>query len=157
MENYKRVLFGQGLMKEEVTAIRSYKHEVFTVKQNKVALTAYDDKRFLLESGLDSVPYGYSSVDPCSKKQPGMKHMYQKTTLAHKTVAHLADNGTLEMEAVHARNSGGVKIAEPGVLKRWWLCVIWEHHQEIFITSTIVHKVQNAFSSSMKQSSKPTM
>jgi len=40
--------------------IRSYKHVLFTETMNKIALSAKDDKRIILEDGLSTIPYGYN-------------------------------------------------------------------------------------------------
>ena len=39
--------------------IGSKNHEIFTIEEEKVSLSPYDDKRFYDSSGLYSVPYGY--------------------------------------------------------------------------------------------------
>ena len=39
--------------------LRSYKHTIFSVDQTKVGLTAYDDKRFLLNDGINTRAYGH--------------------------------------------------------------------------------------------------
>ncbi|KAG8254868.1 hypothetical protein J6590_106568, partial [Homalodisca vitripennis] len=45
----------------EMTVIKSYKHELYTVTINKLALNAKDDKRIVLENKIDTVPYGYKN------------------------------------------------------------------------------------------------
>lgn len=44
--------------------IRSKKHEVFTVKQNKIAPSWQDDKRILIPRKTDTLPWGYQQHDP---------------------------------------------------------------------------------------------
>ncbi len=46
----------------KINGIRSYKHQLYTEEMNKKALGAFDDKRFILENGIDSLPYGYISI-----------------------------------------------------------------------------------------------
>ncbi|CAI6372703.1 unnamed protein product [Macrosiphum euphorbiae] len=38
---------------------RTKKHDIFTVEQNKKALSVYDDKRFILENGIDTLAWGH--------------------------------------------------------------------------------------------------
>ena len=41
---------------------RSYKHEIFTERVRKVALSPYDDKRVVLNDGLRTSPIGHWRV-----------------------------------------------------------------------------------------------
>ncbi|VVC27494.1 DNA polymerase, palm domain [Cinara cedri] len=41
---------------------RTDKHEIYTVEPNKKALSAYDDKRYILENGIDTVAWGHYST-----------------------------------------------------------------------------------------------
>lgn len=41
------------------TCIRSSKHELFSINAEKIALSTYDDKRYILENGKDSLAYGH--------------------------------------------------------------------------------------------------
>ncbi|KAL4153106.1 hypothetical protein QTP88_000939 [Uroleucon formosanum] len=38
---------------------RTKKHDIFTVEQNKKALSVYDDKRFILDNGIDTLAWGH--------------------------------------------------------------------------------------------------
>ena len=42
-----------------MNVIRSDKHDVFTEEINKVALSANDDKRVILEDGISTLAYGH--------------------------------------------------------------------------------------------------
>ena len=42
--------------------IRSEKHKLYTVTQNKTSLSAYDDKRYILDDGISTLPYGHYSL-----------------------------------------------------------------------------------------------
>ena len=43
-------------------AIRSFKHKLYTVSTEKTALSAFDDKRFILNCGIKSLPYGHYKI-----------------------------------------------------------------------------------------------
>ena len=52
LESETDIYISQGLL-------RSYKHEIFSITQKKLALTAYDDKRHLLNDGIHTKAYGH--------------------------------------------------------------------------------------------------
>ena len=58
-EMYKKILITSGKMYSRMKVIRSQKHRVYTMDQNKISLSAYDDKRYLLEDGINSLAYGH--------------------------------------------------------------------------------------------------
>ena len=41
--------------------IRSFKHQLYTIKQNKVSFNPDDDKQYLMNNGVSSLPYGHFS------------------------------------------------------------------------------------------------
>lgn len=51
-ENYKDVLFKSILKREIQYKIQSERHKIYTNKQNKVALSPLNDKRFILDDGI---------------------------------------------------------------------------------------------------------
>ena len=60
--NFKHYYNCLTLKKEEyrkMNTIRSYKHQLYTEGINKKAFGAFDDKRYILENGINSLPYGY--------------------------------------------------------------------------------------------------
>jgi hypothetical protein len=57
-EDYRETLFNGTLMEHQTTLFRSIKHDIFTVKMNKISLSAYDDKRFVCDDGIHTLAYG---------------------------------------------------------------------------------------------------
>ncbi len=57
-DNYLEVLKTNEPIKKEVVGIRSFNHQLFTVQQNKVALTSWYDKMCMID-GNNNVPFGY--------------------------------------------------------------------------------------------------
>ena len=41
---------------------RSKNHQLSTIEQSKVALSAFDNKRYILPDGISSVPYGHYKI-----------------------------------------------------------------------------------------------
>ena len=57
-KDYKDCLFNKTILKREQYNIRSYDHEVYTEKINKIALSPFDDKRYILEDGIHTLAWG---------------------------------------------------------------------------------------------------
>jgi len=54
----------QNIIKEVTTQhLRSFKHHVFTIQQKKVALSPFDNKRYLMEDGVTTLPYGHMEIE----------------------------------------------------------------------------------------------
>ncbi|KAJ4445518.1 hypothetical protein ANN_12198 [Periplaneta americana] len=49
-------------------SIRSYFHNVFTMCVNKVTLNSFDDKRVILQDGVNTLPHGYDEP-PCKRRR----------------------------------------------------------------------------------------
>ena len=58
-DNYFECLFEQRHHYSDVTSLRSFKHKIKTLSARKQALVPFDDKRFLLLDGINSIPYGH--------------------------------------------------------------------------------------------------
>lgn len=64
---YREVLEKEESKVLESTRFRSFNHQIFTVTASKVALSAYDDKRYMLPSGMDSLAYGHYKIEGLRK------------------------------------------------------------------------------------------
>ena len=54
-EDYKRCLFSKQEQRRTMNVIRSINHDIYTQEMNKVALSAQDDKRHILEDGVHTL------------------------------------------------------------------------------------------------------
>ena len=61
-ENYKNVLFNNEQMHHTMKTIRSNKHQLESYELNKVSLSCFDDKRYILEDGIRSYAYGHYKI-----------------------------------------------------------------------------------------------
>jgi hypothetical protein len=65
--DYQRCLLGNKLSDKQqhiqFNLIRSEKHQLYTYSLNKVGLSCYDDKRYLLEDGISSYSYGHKNIN----------------------------------------------------------------------------------------------
>ena len=60
-EDYKNCLISKQEQLRTMNVIRSHGHEIYTEQINKVALSADDDKRIILEDGMHTLAYGHYS------------------------------------------------------------------------------------------------
>ena len=58
-ESYKSTLFENKAMKSKIHCLRSHDHQVYLEGILKTSLSCFDDKRYLLENGVDSLAYGH--------------------------------------------------------------------------------------------------
>ena len=58
-DDYKNCLFNEIVNREDVTRLGSRNHQISLIKQNKIALSPLDDKRFLLNDKINSLAYGH--------------------------------------------------------------------------------------------------
>ena len=61
-EDYKKCLTDQKPQLRKMNVIRSYKHDIFTEEVNKEALSANDDKRYILEDGISTLALGHYKI-----------------------------------------------------------------------------------------------
>lgn len=65
IEDYKDVLFQNSKTYKRQKNIISKHHNIFSVEQNKLALSADDDKRFIIPGRTDTLPWGhYRAIVP---------------------------------------------------------------------------------------------
>ena len=62
-DEYKKVLDIVSRMTHIMKMIRSYDHVLNTIEVNKITLSAYDDKRYILKDGITSYAYGYYNIN----------------------------------------------------------------------------------------------
>jgi len=62
--DYKSVLDNVNRGKIKFTSIRSEKHVIHTINQEKTGLSNYDDKRFFFNN-VESLPFGHYKIAKC--------------------------------------------------------------------------------------------
>ena len=58
-KNYQETLLGNKQMHNSMKTIRSQNHQLRSYKINKVSLSCFDDKIYLLKDGIHSYAYGH--------------------------------------------------------------------------------------------------
>ncbi|XP_075229548.1 uncharacterized protein LOC142329098 [Lycorma delicatula] len=62
-EIYKDCLFNRNISHSTSKSLRSFNHQIYSIDQSKKALSPYDDKRFVLENLIDTLPYGHKEIE----------------------------------------------------------------------------------------------
>jgi len=61
-EDYTRCLQDEIEMTRTQSCIRSKLHEVYTISESKIALSPYDDKRYIVPDSTDTLPQGHYKI-----------------------------------------------------------------------------------------------
>ena len=61
-KDYKNCLFTGKEQLRKINVIRSHKHDVYTEEVNKVALSSNDDKRYILDDGINTLAWGHYRI-----------------------------------------------------------------------------------------------
>ena len=61
-KEYVDVLFNKKILKHKMKRILSEKPNIGSYLLNKVSLSCYDDKRFILNDGINSLAYGHKDI-----------------------------------------------------------------------------------------------
>ena len=61
-DNYKETLFNNKQIYHKMKTIRSQNHHLSSYEINKVSLSCFDDKRYILEDGISSYSYGHHKI-----------------------------------------------------------------------------------------------
>ena len=62
-KEYVDVLFNEKVLRHKMKRILSEKHSIGSYLLNKISLSCYDDKRFILDDGINSLTYGHKNID----------------------------------------------------------------------------------------------
>jgi hypothetical protein len=60
--DYKNTLFNQQTYEHKTRSLRSNKHEMYLQEVTKSSLSPFDDKRYILNDGISTIPFGYSEL-----------------------------------------------------------------------------------------------
>ena len=61
--NYIETLFNKSINLYKMNIIRSEKHILNTYEVNKIGLSCYDDKRYILDDGITTLAYGNYNIN----------------------------------------------------------------------------------------------
>ena len=61
-DDYKRTLLNEEQLHHRMKTIRSHKHQLGSYEINKISLSCFDDKRYILDDGISSYAYGHHLI-----------------------------------------------------------------------------------------------
>jgi hypothetical protein len=62
LQHYRDVLLTSETIRREQHNIQSHAHQLFTQRQNKIALSPFDSKRWIAPCGVKTLPFGHYSL-----------------------------------------------------------------------------------------------
>lgn len=68
-KHYKQCLFHQEQQMASMKQLRSFQHNIFSIKLNKIGLSPFDNKRYILGNGCDTLAYGHYTLRDYSLDQ----------------------------------------------------------------------------------------
>ena len=62
-KEYVDALFNKKVLRHKMERILSEKHNIGSYVLNKISLSCSDDKRYILDDGINSLAYGHKNID----------------------------------------------------------------------------------------------
>ena len=59
---FKETLFNEKIIRHKMRRIQSKRHKMGTYEINKISLSCFDDKRFVLNNGIYTLAYFYKDL-----------------------------------------------------------------------------------------------
>ena len=66
-QDYLDVLNGSKVLHHQMKPIRSDCHQISSYQINKISLSPFDDKRYILSDGISSYAYGHLNITQCNQ------------------------------------------------------------------------------------------
>ena len=55
-------LINKKVVRHIIKGIKSFGHRMYTYESNKTSLSAFDDKRYILDDGIHTLAYGHKDI-----------------------------------------------------------------------------------------------
>ncbi len=62
-DHYKEVLFNNNTYSTKMHRIQNKFHKIETIELNKLIFTPIDDKRYILDNGINTLPFAHKTVN----------------------------------------------------------------------------------------------
>ena len=66
---FKDVLFNKKIIRHKMKRIQAKKHKIGTYEIDKISLSCFDDKRYVLDDGVNTLVYFYKDCKNCDKNK----------------------------------------------------------------------------------------
>ena len=61
-DEFKDTHSNKKVIRHNMSGIKSINHTLVTYESNKISLSAFDDKRYILDDGINTLPYGHKDI-----------------------------------------------------------------------------------------------
>ena len=61
-QEFHDTLFQKNILRHQIRGIKSKNHNLGTYKTNKRSLSCFDDKRYILKNGTNTLAYGHKDI-----------------------------------------------------------------------------------------------
>ena len=61
-EEFKDVQSNKKVIRHKMRGFKPINHKIYTYESNKISLSCYDDKRYTLSDGINTLPYGHNDI-----------------------------------------------------------------------------------------------
>ena len=61
-DSYRKCVLDSQRTFVETNTLRSFAHQIYTLRQVKLALVNFDDKRWMCADGINTLPHGHKSI-----------------------------------------------------------------------------------------------
>ena len=66
---FKDVLFNKKVIRHKMKTIQAKKHKIGTYEIDKISLSYFDDKRYVLDDGVNTLAYFHKDCNKCDKNK----------------------------------------------------------------------------------------
>ena len=61
-DEFMDTLINKKVIRHNMSGIKSFNHKMFTYESNKISLSTFDDKRYILDNGISTLAYGHKDI-----------------------------------------------------------------------------------------------
>ena len=59
---FKDIIINKKVAGQKMKKITSKNHKMYTQENNKISLSSFDDKRYIIEDGITTLAYGHKDI-----------------------------------------------------------------------------------------------